>query len=245
MPGVEGIAGRGAHNGLSLARSKSSPQQANAPRVGFCRDENHSFAFRSCKGRGSDFDFVGRVHNGRFEYVNRLRRHSFVNQNESVVMILSGEGNTHLLQSFGGLCRMGQPDFRRVSFAVELGGLDGAHRHRSAEHNDRFGFPKRIFRHQPAAHAKENHESEQQAASTDGAQNRQGTRTPWSHRSGSVWSRHWRTGACYLAPPKRSNRRRAAANLRCELFTIIAVARRHSRAWTRGRGAIPQLLLLG
>ena len=211
----------------------------------FCRDENHSFAFRSRKGRGSDFDFVGRVHNGRFEHVNRLRRHSFMNQDESVVMILSGEGNAHLLQSFGRFRGMGQPDFRRVSFAVELGGLDGAHRHRSAEHNDRFGFPKRIFRHQPAAHAKENHESKQQAASTDGGKNEQGARTPWSNRSGSVWSRHWRTGACYPGPPKRSNWRRPATNLRCELFTISAVVRRPRRVWTRSRGAIPQLLLSG
>src|SRR5438132_744008 len=147
-----------------------------------------------------------------------------MNQDESVVMILSGEGNAHLLQSFGRFRGMGQPDFRRVSFAVELGGLDGAHRHRSAEHNDRFSFPKRIFRHQPAAHAKENHES---------------------NRSGSVWSRHWRTGACYPGPPKRSNWRRPATNLRCELFTISAVVRRPRRVWTRSRGAIPQLLLWG
>ncbi len=140
MPGIEGIAGGGAHNGPALIRSEPAPEQAYSPRVRLGGDKNHR-AIVFARHRGSnDPDFVHGIHDRRLEDVNRLRRHSFVNQNEIVVMVLAGKGNAHLFQSFAGLSGIGKPDFRRVAFAEELRRFEGPQGHRSAEHDDRSGF---------------------------------------------------------------------------------------------------------
>ncbi len=89
-------------------------------------------------------------------------------------MILAGEGDAHLLQSLAGLRGMSKPDFRRVPAAVESRCFDGPQRHRSAEHDDRPGFRKRILHHEPAAHAEENHHGEDQAGAKNGGKNEQG-----------------------------------------------------------------------
>ncbi len=181
MPGIEGITGGGAHNGPALAGNEPAPKQANAPRVDFCRDQNHGLAIRERKRRGGNSDFVDGIHNGGFEDVNRFRRHSFVNQDESVVLVLADKRNAHFFQSFGGLSGMGKPDFRRVSFAVKFRCLGGAHGHRSAEHHDGHrsaehhdcaGFPKRVFDHQPTAEAEENHQGKEQTGASNGGKDR-------------------------------------------------------------------------
>src|SRR5260370_36998314 len=79
MPGIEGITGGGAHNGPALAGNEPAPKQANAPRVDFCRDQNHGLAIRERKRGGGNSDFVDGIHNGGFEAWNRFRRHTFVN----------------------------------------------------------------------------------------------------------------------------------------------------------------------
>jgi hypothetical protein len=157
MPRIEGIAGGRAHDGPALTRCEHAPEQTNAAGMGFCSDNNHSFAVCTCQGSCSRFDLVGSVHNRRFEDVNRLPRNSFVNQNELVVIVLAVEGNSHSLQSRTGLRGMREPDFWRIAIAVELRGFDGAQRHRATEYHDCLGFHERVLHHQPTAHPKENH----------------------------------------------------------------------------------------
>src|SRR5437588_5138896 len=208
VPGIEGIAGGGAYDSPALARNELAPEQANAAGMSFCRDKNHGAVLPSCESRCNDFDFVGGIHDRRFEDVNRLRRHGFVNQNQLVVIILAGERDAHLFQSFAGLRGMSQPDFRRIPFAVEFRRLDGPQRHCAAEHNNCPGFPKRVLHHQPAADAEEDHKGKDQTATTGGEKNTQCTGTRPRSRSGIVRACHLGTGACYPAPVEVVNRRR-------------------------------------
>ena len=172
----------------------------------FCRHKNYGFALFARKGGRGGLDFVGGIRDRRFEDVNRFRRHSFVNQNELVVMVLAGEGNAHLFQSLAGFRRMGNPDFRRVSLPVKFRSLDGSQRHSAAENDDRSGFYKRVFHYQPTADAKEDHDGKRQAPTANGVKNAPGTGTRPGYRCGVVRSCHWGTGACYPAPSKWSMR---------------------------------------
>src|SRR2546425_8693698 len=61
VAGVEGIAPGGAHDGPAAAGSEPAPEQADAPRMGVCRDNNHGSAPLACKGSRNDFDFVGGI----------------------------------------------------------------------------------------------------------------------------------------------------------------------------------------
>jgi len=80
------------HDGPSLAGSEPPPEQADPPGMGSCGHKNHSAGFPARKCSCSDLDFVGGIHDGRFEDVNRVRRHSFVNQNAGVVIISPAKG---------------------------------------------------------------------------------------------------------------------------------------------------------
>src|SRR6266852_3689763 len=53
VPGIEGIAGGGAHNGPALMRSEPAPEQAYAARMGPGRDKNHR-AIVFARQRGSN-----------------------------------------------------------------------------------------------------------------------------------------------------------------------------------------------
>src|ERR1700720_3631624 len=103
VPGIEGIARGGAHDGLPLSGSEPAPEQANAPRMGFGRNNNHGSAFIACKSSRNDFDFVGGIHDRRPEDVNRFLRNSSVHQYSGVVIVFAGEGNAHLFQGLAGL----------------------------------------------------------------------------------------------------------------------------------------------
>src|SRR6266853_1556396 len=166
VPGIEGIGGSGTHDGASPARGKPVPEQTNAARMSFCRDKYHGGVVSRLECSRGGSNLVGRIYHRWVENVNRFRGHAFVNQKQLVVAVLAEEGNTHFFQSFAGLRGMGQPDFRRVSFAVQLRCFDRAQRHRSAQHHDRLSLRKRILHYQPAAQAKENHRSEDQADAT-------------------------------------------------------------------------------
>src|ERR1700731_2208751 len=103
VPGIEGIARGGAYNGPALAGSEPAPEQADAPRMGFGRNNNHGSAFLACKSSCNDFDFVGGIHDRRREDVNWFLRNSFAHQNEGVVIVLADERNAHLFQSLARL----------------------------------------------------------------------------------------------------------------------------------------------
>src|SRR2546430_172977 len=200
VKGIEWIARGRAHNGPALTRSQPTPEQANATRMRFCGDQNYRAVLPWREGWSNDFDFVGGIHDWRFEGVNGFRRHSFVNQNEGIVMILSREKNAHFFESRAGLRGMGKPDFRRVSLAVEFRCFDGAQRHCAAEHHDRPGFRQRVLHHQPAADAEQDHQGKDQAATTGEEKN---TERPGAPTRNRVWiglACHWGTGACYPAP---------------------------------------------
>src|SRR6266436_10062258 len=96
MSGIEGIARGGAYDGPALAGSEPAPEQANAPRMGFGRNNNHGSAFLACEGSSNDFDFVGGIHDRRCEDANRFLRNSFVHQYAGVVIVFAGERNAHL-----------------------------------------------------------------------------------------------------------------------------------------------------
>lgn len=143
--------------GAALARREPLPKQANAAGMDFCGHKNHGLALSACQGSSGGFDFVGSVQDRRFEDVNRFRWNSFVNQDELVVIILAGESNAHLFQGLARLRGTREPDFRRVSVAVEFRRLHGAQRHCAAEHDDGSGFHELVLHDQPAADPKEDH----------------------------------------------------------------------------------------
>src|SRR6266852_5421860 len=70
VPGIEGIAGGGANNGPALIRREPAPEQAYSPRVRLGGDKYHRALVFARQRRSNDSDFVGGVHDWRFEYVN-------------------------------------------------------------------------------------------------------------------------------------------------------------------------------
>src|SRR6266436_1156293 len=204
VPGIERIACRGTHNGQTLSGSEPAPKQANATRMGLGRNNNNGAVLPGPESSRDGSDFVDGIHDRRFEDVNGFRRHSFLNENELVVIVLAGERNTHAFQSFAGFGGMGKPDFRRVSCAVKFRGLDGAQRDRAAEHDDRPGFNERVFHHQPTAETEKDYDGDDEAGANDRGEESPSAKPRTRDPSGMDRSCHLGTGACYPAPPKRS-----------------------------------------
>src|SRR6266478_2835035 len=204
VPGIERIVRGGAHDGQTLPGSEPAPKQANATRMGLGRNNNNGAVLPGRESSRDGSDFVDGIHDRRFEDVNGFRRHSFLNENELVVIVLAGERNAHAFQSFTGLGGIGKPDFRRVPCAVKFRGLDGAQRDRAAEHDDRPGFHERVFHHQPTAEPEEQHYGEDHAGANDHGEDSPSAKPRTRDPSGMDWSCHLGTGACYPAPPKRS-----------------------------------------
>src|SRR5260370_3059160 len=65
VPGIEGIAGSGAHDGPALAGNERPPEEANSPGVRLGRNENHSAIAFAANRASNHFDFSVGIYNSR------------------------------------------------------------------------------------------------------------------------------------------------------------------------------------